>query len=136
MDEIQTIFLLAIQSHLYNFDFLFFELSQPLIVSTVQLLYTVKEKREKPVRNPNPILYGLRNPHRNLKIIRRNLNDCTFMNSASVLYSAYLPHLSNCGRDQDYSQKPQRRCTFMNSASVLYSVYLPHLSNCGREVGN
>ncbi len=54
---------------------------QPLTVSTVQLLYTVKEKGEKPYRKPNPLPYGLRNPYRNLKsektlkIMPRNLNE-------------------------------------------------------------
>jgi hypothetical protein len=40
---------------------------QPLIVSTVQLLYAVKEKGGKPDRKPYPLPYGLRNPYRNLK---------------------------------------------------------------------
>ncbi len=53
LDEIQTkllrVFLHAIHSHLYSFAlrFYFFKLTQPLTVSTVQLLYTVKEKRRK-----------------------------------------------------------------------------------------
>ncbi len=41
--------------------------SHPLSVSTVQLLYTVKEKGGKPDRKPYPLPYGLRNPYRNLK---------------------------------------------------------------------
>jgi hypothetical protein len=41
---------------------------QPLTVSTIQLLYTVKEKGGKLGRKPNPLPYGLRNPNRNLKI--------------------------------------------------------------------
>jgi hypothetical protein len=48
-------------------DFYFFKLTQPLKVSTVQLLYTVKEKGGKPDKNPHPLLYGLRNPYRNFK---------------------------------------------------------------------
>ncbi len=52
MGEIQTkvlrVFFSAIHSHLYSFvltrDFNFFKLSQILSVSTVQLLYTVKEQ--------------------------------------------------------------------------------------------
>jgi hypothetical protein len=45
LDEIQTkilrVFLLAIHSHLYSFAlrFYFFKLTQPLTVSTIQLLY-------------------------------------------------------------------------------------------------
>ncbi len=70
-------------------DFYFFKLALPLIVSTVQLLYTVKEKGGKPDRKPYPLPYGLRNPYRNLK--SDNSQDCV--------------------------QKPQRNCTFMNSAS-------------------
>ncbi len=71
-------------------DFYFFKLSQPLTVSTVQLLYTVKEKGGKPDRKPYPLPYGLKNPYRNLK-----------------------PENS-----QDYAQKPQQNWTFMNSASL------------------
>jgi hypothetical protein len=40
---------------------------QPLIVSTVQLLYTVKDKGGKPDRKPYPLPYGFKNPYRNLK---------------------------------------------------------------------
>jgi hypothetical protein len=73
LDEIQTkvlrVFLFAIHSHLYSFvlRFLFFKLTQPLTVSRILLLYTVKEKGGKPDRKPNPLPYGLRNPYRNLK---------------------------------------------------------------------
>jgi hypothetical protein len=68
---------------------IFFKLTQPLTVSRVQLLYTVKEKGGKPDRKPYPLPYDLRNPYRNLK----------------------------SQNSQDYAQKPQRNCRFMNSAS-------------------
>ncbi len=55
---------------------------KPLTVSTVQLLYTVKEKKGKPDRKPYPLSYGLGNPYRNLKsensqdyCMPRNLNE-------------------------------------------------------------
>jgi hypothetical protein len=73
LDEIQTkalgVFLLAIHSHLYSFAmrFLFFKLTQALTVSRGLLLYTVKEKGGKPDRKPYPLLFGLRNPYKNLK---------------------------------------------------------------------
>jgi hypothetical protein len=62
LDEIQTkvlkVFLPAIHSHPYSFAlrflWYFFKLTQPLAVSIVQLLYTVKEKGEKPDRKPHP----------------------------------------------------------------------------------
>jgi hypothetical protein len=43
-------------------------------------MYTVKEKGGKPDRKLNPLLYGLRNPYRNLslrtlKIMPRNLSE-------------------------------------------------------------
>jgi hypothetical protein len=70
-DEIQTkvlrAFIHAIHSHLYSFasDLYFFKLTQPLSVSTVQMvLYTVKEKGGKPDRKPYPLLFGLRNQYR------------------------------------------------------------------------
>jgi hypothetical protein len=62
---------------------------QPLTISTVQLLYTVKEKGGKPDRKLNPLPFGLRNPCRKLK----------------------------SENSQDYAEKPQQNCTFMNSAS-------------------
>jgi hypothetical protein len=40
---------------------------QPLTVSTVHVLYTVKEKGGKPDKKPNPLPFGLGNPYRNLK---------------------------------------------------------------------
>jgi hypothetical protein len=40
---------------------------QPLTVSRVQILYTVKQKGGKYDRKPYPLPYGLRNPYRNLK---------------------------------------------------------------------
>jgi hypothetical protein len=82
-------FLFIVTSTALPWDFSFFKLTQPLPVSTVQLLYTVKEKGGKTDRKPYPLPLGLRNPYRNL----------TSENS------------------QDYAQKPQRNCTFMNSAS-------------------
>jgi hypothetical protein len=45
----------------------FFKFTQPLAVSAVQLLNTVKEKGGKPDRTPHHLPYGLRNPYRNLK---------------------------------------------------------------------
>jgi hypothetical protein len=67
-DEIQTkvfrVFLHAIHSHLSTAlpgDFCFFKLTQPLPVSSVQSLYTVKEKGGKYDRKPYPLPYGLRN---------------------------------------------------------------------------
>jgi hypothetical protein len=76
---------------------------QPLTVSTVQLLYTVKEKGGKPDRKPYPIPYGLCNPYRNLK----------------------------SENSQDYAQKPKRNCTFMNSASVdTLRNAAEHISTC------
>ncbi len=94
MEEIQTkvlrVFLLAIHNHLYSFAYRFYfcKLTQPLKVSRVQLLYTVKEKRGKLYRKPYSLPYGLRNLYRNL----------------------------TSEKSQDYTQKPQRSCMFMNSA--------------------
>ncbi len=48
------------QSHLQLCLEIFLQLTQPLTVS-------VNEKGRKPYRKPYPLLYGLRNPHRNLK---------------------------------------------------------------------
>jgi hypothetical protein len=96
LDEIQTkvyrVFLLAFlfTCTALPWNFYFYKLTQPLTVSTVQLLYTVKEKGGKPDRKPYPRPYGLRNPYRNLK---------KYENS------------------EDYAQKPQQNCTFMNSVS-------------------
>ncbi len=57
----------------------FFKLMQPVTVSRVQLLYTVKEKGGKTDRKPDPLSYGLR-------------NTCRYFKSEN---------------SQDYAQKPQ-----------------------------
>ncbi len=69
LNEIQSkvlrVFHLVFHCHLYSFAlrFLFLsKLTQPLTISRVQLLYTVKEKRGKPDGKPYPLPYGLRNP--------------------------------------------------------------------------
>ncbi len=75
-------FLLAIQSHLYNFAlvFFFFKLPQPLWQFLQRaLVYILKKKGGKPDRKSHLLFYGLRNPYRNIKSER----NCTFMNSAS-----------------------------------------------------
>jgi hypothetical protein len=80
LDEIQTkfirVFLLAIHSHLYSFALrsYFFKLTQPLTVSRVHLLYTVKEKGGKSDRKLYPLPYGLRTPYRltNLTLYRHD----------------------------------------------------------------
>ncbi len=77
-------------SHL-PWDFYFFKLTQPPTVSSVQLLYTVKEKGGKLDRQAYCLSYGLGNTSRN-------------------------PKAEN---SQDYTQKPHWNCTFMNWASVL-----------------
>jgi hypothetical protein len=70
LDDIQTkifrVFLLAIHNHLYSFDlrFLFVQTlatSYSFYGSVLCFVYTVKEKGGK------PLLYGLRNPYRNIK---------------------------------------------------------------------
>jgi hypothetical protein len=38
------------------------------IVSTVQFLHTVKEKKRKPDRKPYPLPFGFINPYGNLKL--------------------------------------------------------------------
>jgi hypothetical protein len=48
-------------------DLYFFKLTQPLTVSTVQLLCTVKEKRGEPDRKSYPIPYDVINAYTNLK---------------------------------------------------------------------
>ncbi len=88
---------LAIHCHVslaFPWDFFFFKLTQPLTVSRVQLLYTVKEKEGKPVRKPYPFPYGLTNPHRNRKV----------------------------ENSQAHAQKPQQNCMFMNLASGQLAV--------------
>ncbi len=66
LDEIQTK-VLRISSLLFivtftalPLDFCFFKLTQSLTVSTVQLLYAVKEKEGKPVNKIYPFTNGLR----------------------------------------------------------------------------
>ncbi len=70
--------------------FYFFLLTQPLPVSTVKLLYTVKKKGGKPNRKPYP-LYFLSNPYRNL-----SLRTLKIMLRLQVIWYLYL--LFRCGR--------------------------------------
>ncbi len=62
LGEIQTkvlrVFLLAIHSHLLQLclDFYFFKLTQPITISSVNLLYTVPEKVEEPDKKLTPCL--------------------------------------------------------------------------------
>ncbi len=77
----------SVSSTALPWDSYFFKLTQPLIVS-------VREKGGKPDRKPYSLLYGLRNPYRNLK----------------------------SKNSQDYAQKPQWNWTVMNSASLYISV--------------
>jgi hypothetical protein len=76
LDKIQTkfltVFLLAIQSHLYSFAMRVLSHEVSVWISSnsrnlLQLLYTVQEKGRKPDRKLHPIPFGLRNPYRNLK---------------------------------------------------------------------
>ncbi len=93
--------LFIVTSPALSWDFYFFKLTQPLTVSTVQLMNTVKEKGGKPGRKPYPLPYGIRNPYGNLK----------------------------SENSQDYAQKPRRDYMFMNSASYipppLHCSYFP-----------
>jgi hypothetical protein len=85
-------------------DFYFFKLKQPLTVSTVQLLYNVKEKGGKP--KPYPLPCGLRNPYRNLKSV---------MNSASV----------GTGRYEKYELKPYKKLfTYSKQFHSLFMCYV------------
>jgi hypothetical protein len=63
--------------------FYFFKLTQPLTVSTVQLLYTVKEKGGKPDRKTIPLPCGL-SPYRNFK--SENSQDYAQKTSTKLLY--------------------------------------------------
>jgi hypothetical protein len=69
LGEIQTqSFSLAIHSHLHSFALRFpFLQTHATSYSFYNYSYTVKEKGGKPDGKPYPLLYGLRNPYRNLK---------------------------------------------------------------------
>jgi hypothetical protein len=87
LDEIQTkvlrVFLLAIStvnSTALPWDLYFFKLTQPLTVSTVHLLYTVKAIEENLIENHTSFLmveeiHTETSSLRNLKIMPRNLNE-------------------------------------------------------------
>ncbi len=103
MDEIQTkvlkSLLFTVTSTALPWDFFFFKLTQPLTVSTVQLLYTVKEKGGKPDRKPYHLPYGLRNSYKNLE----------------------------SENSQDYAQKPQRNCMFLITVMFKNTPSCSHL---------
>jgi hypothetical protein len=91
----------------------FFKLTQR--ISTVQLLYTVKETGRKPERKPCPLPYGLRNLYRNLK--SENSQDYA-QKTIPLPYGLRNPYRNlKTEYSQDYAQQPQQNCTFMNSTS-------------------
>ncbi len=94
LDEIQTSlksfppFPFTVTSTTMPWDFYFFKLIQPLTVSTVQLLCTVKEKGGKPNRKTHPLPYCFRNPYRNLK--SENSQDNAHRNLDEIVHSWIL----------------------------------------------
>jgi hypothetical protein len=88
-DKIQTkvlrVFLVTVTQQLCLEIYISSNSHNLLCISTVQLLYTIKEKGGKPDRKPCPVPFVIRNPHRNLKS-------------------------ENC---QHYAQKPQRNCSWI-----------------------
>jgi hypothetical protein len=109
LDEIQTIFLrvflLAIQSNLCRFAlrFIFLKLTQPLTASTVQLLFTVKEKGGKTDKKKSYSLpYGLRNPYRNLKSekisrFRQETSPKLYVHEFGFFTCRLVPRICYCG---------------------------------------
>ncbi len=81
--------LFPVTSTALPWELYFFKLTQSLTVSTVQLLYTVKEKGGNLIENHTPSLW-FKNPYRNFK----------------------------SEKSQDYARKPQWNDTFMNLASA------------------
>ncbi len=72
--------LFTVTSTAWPWDFYVFKLTQPLAVSRVQLLFTVKEKGRKPDRKPYPfhMVYEIHTETsslRTLKIMPRNGNE-------------------------------------------------------------
>jgi hypothetical protein len=90
--EIQTkvkvlrVFLLAVHSHLYSFAWRFLFIQTHATSYSFYISVTVQGERRKPY----PLLYHLRKPYKNLKsensqdYAQKPLQNCTFMNSASV----------------------------------------------------
>jgi hypothetical protein len=64
-------------------SFYLFKLTQPLTVSAVQLLYTVKEKGGKPDRKPYFLLYRNLKSENSQDYTQKPQRNCTFMNSES-----------------------------------------------------
>ncbi len=62
------------------------------MVSTVQLLYTVKEKGGKPDRKPFPLPYGFKNSQDYGQKPPRN---CTFMNSPYKTVTMFTFHIAS-----------------------------------------
>jgi hypothetical protein len=88
--------LFTVTSTALSWDLYFFKLTQPLRVSRVLLLYTVKEKGGKPGQNHSlfPLVEEI---HTETSSLSENSQDC--------------------------AQKSKRNCTFMNSALVLVLVH-------------
>ncbi len=88
-NPVLRVFLLAIHSHLYSYALRFLFL-QTHATSTLELLYTVKEKGGKTDRKSYTLPFGLRNPYRNIKSekLQKPQLYCTFINSVSAVIRA------------------------------------------------
>jgi hypothetical protein len=67
--KVLRVFLLAIHSHLYSFalQFLFLQTHTTSYSFYSSVTVHCKGERRKPDRKPYPLLYGSRNPYKNLK---------------------------------------------------------------------
>jgi hypothetical protein len=74
-------------------------------------MYTVKEKGGKPDRKPFPLPYGVRDPHRNLKNMPKNLNEIV------VHEFCFYMNFFSCGREYN-------ACTY-TKAGAQAKVFLP-----------
>ncbi len=108
--------LFTVTSTALPWDFYFCKLTQPLTVSSGQLLSTEKVKEGKTERKPYPLPYAFRNAYRTsslrtLKIMPRNLNE--IVRSWIRLLSLY----SLCSRVSGPSPLPTR---FYDTASMCF----------------
>jgi hypothetical protein len=106
---------------------IFYKLTKPLTVSTVQLLYTVNEKGGNPDRKPYPIPYGLINPYRNLK--SENFQDYAQKPQQTVRSWIRLlvwHHLVWGYRHEEW-RKPRRRITVTSSLNEISTDQLGNI---------
>jgi hypothetical protein len=79
------------------------------LLQLFELLYTVKKKGGKPDRKPYPLLYGLKNPHINLKSANSQAQETSTKFYVHEFGFCTVHHLEYCSRIFKQSMRSRNR---------------------------